>query len=83
MLAGRDYAAALEETVSVLASDRVKDLMTAPSMGRALNRKGQMAWPNSRHLNSEGKVDEALGRMDRNIGQWGRAHYADDWASLG
>lgn len=64
-------------------TEYVKDLMTAPSMGRALNRKGQMAWPNSRHLNSEGKVDEALGRMDRNIGQWGRAHYADDWASLG
>lgn len=64
-------------------TEYVKDLMTSPSIGRALNRKGQLAWPNSRHLNSEGKVDDTLGRMDRNIGQWGRAHYADDWASLG
>lgn len=64
-------------------TEYVKDLMTAPSMGRALNRKGQKAWPNSRHLNSEGKEDDSLGRIDRNIGQWGRAHYADDWASLG
>lgn len=59
-------------------TEYVKDLMTSPSIGRALNRKGRKAWPNSRHLNSEGKVDEALGQMDSNMGQWGSAHYESD-----
>lgn len=56
----------------------VKDLMTAPSIGRALVRKGKYAWPNSKHLNSEGKEDPSLGQLDSNIGQWGRAHYESD-----
>lgn len=60
----------------------VKDLMTYPSIGRALNRKGQLAWPNSKHLNADGKVDDSLGRPDGNLGKWGTAHYAEDWASL-
>ena len=64
-------------------TEYVKDLMTYPSIGRALNRKGQLAWPNSRHLNSEGKVDDSLGKSDGNIGKWGTAHYAEDWATLG
>lgn len=56
----------------------VKDLLTYPSIGRALNRNGRLAWPNSEHLNSEGKVDDSLGREDSNIGQWGRDHYEHD-----
>lgn len=61
----------------------VKDLMTAPSIGRALVREGKYAWPNSRHLDGEGKVNNSIKQMDGNVGFWGRAHYADDWASLG
>lgn len=56
----------------------VKDLMTAPSIGRALVRNGGRRWPNSEHLNSQGEVDETLGQADRNVGQWGRAHYEAD-----
>lgn len=56
----------------------VKDLLTYPSIGRALNRNGRLAWPNSEHLNSEGKVDDSLGREDSNIGQWGSDHYEHD-----
>ena len=63
-------------------TEYVKDLMTYPSIGRALNRKGKMAWPNSKHVNSEGKVDDSLGRPDSNMGRWGESHYAKNWASL-
>lgn len=59
-------------------TEYVKDLMTYPSIGRALNRKGKLAWPNSRHLNSEGKVDESLGQADSNLGKWGTLHYEHD-----
>lgn len=57
----------------------VKDLMTAPSIGRAVAGRAKdgsaKRWPNSRHVNSEGKIDNTLGVVDPQVGWWGREHY--------
>ena len=58
----------------------VMDLLSSPSIGRALIRKGEKAWPNSRHLNANGDVDETIGVPDPNIGFWGRKHFDPTWA---
>ena len=70
-------------------TERVKDLMLYPSMGRALaHGKGRanatLVWPNSAHINpATGKVDPSLGKPgDPNLSGWRDKYYAEDWASL-
>lgn len=55
------------------ASEAVKDLLTYPSIGRALPRKGHRAWGDSKHL-----IDKH-GIPDSNVGEWGRQHYMGGW----
>ena len=55
------------------ASEAVKDLLTYPSIGRALPRKGRKAWGDSKHL------EDKTGTPDANVGEWGRQHYMGGW----
>jgi hypothetical protein len=54
------------------ATEAVKSLMTAPSIGRALVRNGKRAWGDSKHV-----IDKA-GHPDPNLGFWGKKHYEND-----
>lgn len=54
-------------------SEMAKDLLTAPSIGRALPRKGKYAHKDSKDLTGP-KV------ADHNIGWWGRKYYNANWA---
>lgn len=71
-------------------SERVKDLMLYPSIGRALaHGKGRenatYVWPNSKHINpGTGKIDPSIGKAgDPNLSGWRDKYYAEDWATLG
>ena len=70
-------------------TEKVKDLLTYPSIGRALaHGKGRAnatyIWPNSKHLNSEGKVDPSLGKAgDPNLSTWRDMNYEDDTSKWG
>ena len=70
-------------------TERVKDLLLYPSIGRALaHGKGRdnavYVWPNSAHINpNTGKVDPSIGKTgDPNLSGWRDKYYAEDWASL-
>ena len=52
------------------ASEAVKDLLTSPSIGRAIPRNGKYA--------HNGPGDKK-GRLDINVGAWGRSHYDPNW----
>lgn len=52
------------------ASEAAKDLLMSPSIGRALPRNGKYA-----HNGPEDKK----GRLDKNVGAWGRTHYDPNW----
>lgn len=52
------------------ASEAVKDLLTSPSIGRAMPRNGKYA--------HNGPADKK-GRLDVNVGAWGRTHYDPNW----
>lgn len=69
-------------------TEKVKDLLTYPSIGRALahgkgRENAKLAWPNSKHLNSEGKVDKTLGFTDTNLSVWRDKNYEDDQSKWG
>lgn len=51
-------------------SEFVKDLLTAPSIGRALPRNGKYA---------HNGPDDKDGYLDKNVGFWGREHYDPNW----
>ena len=53
-------------------SEWAKDLLTAPSIGRALVRKGHYAHKDSKDLTGKPVADA-------NVGWWGRKHYNPNW----
>lgn len=70
-------------------TEKVKDLLLYPSIGRALAHGKERAnatyvWPNSKHLNSEGKVDNSLGKAgDPNLSRWRDDNYEEDRSKWG
>ena len=53
-------------------SEWAKDLLTAPSIGRALVRNGHLAHKDSKDLTGKPVADA-------NVGWWGRKHYNPNW----
>lgn len=70
-------------------TEKVKDLLTYPSIGRALaHGKGRAnatyIWPNSKHLNGAGVVDPSIGKAgDPNLSAWRDMNYEDDTSKWG
>lgn len=59
------------------ASEAVKDLLTYPSIGRAINRHIKNEWMDSKHLmNNRRPIGPAKPGVD---GQWGKDHYDAGW----
>ena len=60
-------------------TEKVKDLLTMPSIGRALVRDCKRVWADSKHLK-----DKTGTPANRGVdGQWGRANYEEDRSKWG